>query len=114
SPADFLAPEEAAQRREWEIALMRSGTSVATEERHAERDGERIWLTSRKQVEVELARRAYFDDLTGLPNRLVIQRRVEEAVAQNDGQSRFAVAFIDLDNFKHINDYYSHAIGDAL
>jgi len=135
SPADFLSPEEAAQRREWEIGLMRSGASVATEERHAGPEGERIWLTShkpvhvldryllmsssldisdRKQVEVELARRAYFDDLTSLPNRLVIQRRVEEAVAHNDGQARFAVAFIDLDNFKHINDYYSHAIGDAL
>jgi c-di-GMP phosphodiesterase Gmr len=135
SPADFLSPEEAAQRREWEIALMRSGAAVATEERHAERDGERIWLTShkpvhvldryllmsssldiseRKQIEIELARRAYFDDLTGLPNRLVIERRVDEAVARQDGQARFAVAFIDLDNFKHINDYYSHAIGDAL
>jgi diguanylate cyclase (GGDEF)-like protein/PAS domain S-box-containing protein len=135
SPADFLPPDEAAQRREWEVALMRSGAPVATEERHADPSGERIWLTShkpvhvldrnllmsssldisdRKQIEVELARRAYFDELTGLPNRLVIQRRVEEAVANHAGATRFAVAFIDLDNFKHINDYYSHAIGDAL
>jgi c-di-GMP phosphodiesterase Gmr len=135
SPADFLSLEEAAQRRDWEIALMRSGASVATEERHAHPDGERVWLTShkpvhvldryllmsssldisdRKQAEVELARRAYFDDLTGLPNRVVIERRVDEAVARHDGRTRFAIAFIDLDNFKHINDYYSHAIGDAL
>ncbi len=135
SPSDFLPPDEAAQRREWEIALMEQGTAVATEERHADLSGERIWLTShkpvhvldrrllmsssldiseRKQVEDELARRAYFDDLTGLPNRLVIERRVEEAVCRHDGLTRLAVAFIDLDNFKHINDYYSHAIGDAL
>jgi len=135
SPADFLSPDEAAQRRDWEVGLMRSGASVATEERHADGSSERIWLTShkpvhvldryllmsssldisdRKQAEVELARRAYFDDLTGLPNRIVIERRVEEAVARHDGTTRFAVAFIDLDNFKHINDYYSHAIGDAL
>jgi diguanylate cyclase (GGDEF)-like protein/PAS domain S-box-containing protein len=135
SPADFLPADEAAQRRDWEIGLMRSGAAVATEEHHPEAGGERIWLTShkpvhvldryllmsssldisdRKQIEDELARRAYFDDLTGLPNRLVIERRVDAAVARHDGATRFAVAFIDLDNFKHINDYYSHAVGDAL
>ncbi len=135
SPADFLPPEEAAQRRDWEIGLMRSGTAVAVEERHVDPVGERIWLTShkpvhvldryllmsssldisdRKHVEDELARRAYFDDLTGLPNRRVIERRVDELVARDHGQTHFAVAFIDLDNFKHINDYYSHAVGDAL
>ena len=133
SPADFLPAEEASQRRDWEIALMREGEAVATEERHADASGERIWLTShkpvhvldrnllmstsldisdRKEVEDELARRAYFDDLTGLPNRLVIERRVDEAIVRDDG--RFAITFIDVDNFKHINDYYSHAIGDAL
>jgi cyclic di-GMP phosphodiesterase Gmr len=135
SPTDFLPPEEATQRREWEIGLMRSGAPVATEERYADASGERIWLTShkpvhildrnllmsssldisdRKHVEDELARRAYFDDLTGLPNRTLIEQRVEQAIARETGPVRFAVAFIDLDNFKHINDYYSHAIGDAL
>jgi diguanylate cyclase (GGDEF)-like protein len=69
-------------------------------------------ISERKEIEDELARRAYFDDLTGLPNRLVIERRVDEAIARDD--ARFAITFIDLDNFKHINDYYSHAIGDAL
>jgi diguanylate cyclase (GGDEF)-like protein/PAS domain S-box-containing protein len=133
SPADFLTPEEATQRRDWEIALMQDGEPIATEERHTDASGERIWLTAhkpvhvldrnllmstsldiseRKHVEDELARRAYFDDLTGLPNRLVIEQRVGEAIDRGD--ARFAVAFIDLDNFKHINDYYSHAIGDAL
>jgi diguanylate cyclase (GGDEF)-like protein/PAS domain S-box-containing protein len=135
SPADFLPPEEAAQRREWEIGLVRSGTPLATEDRYADPAGERIWLTShkpvhlldrtflmsssldisdRKHVEDELARRAYFDDLTGLPNRTLIEQRVEQAIRRDDGAARFAVTFIDLDNFKHINDYYSHAIGDAL
>ena len=135
SPADFLPPEEATQRREWEIGLMRSGTPVATEERYADATGERIWLTShkpvqildrkllmsssldisdRKHVEDELARRAYFDDLTGLPNRILVEQRVEETIRRAGGPARFAVAFIDLDNFKHINDYYSHAIGDEL
>jgi len=134
SPDNFLPAEEAQQRRQWELSLMQSGEHSMTEECHADADGERTWLTShkpvylhdrtflmstsnditdRKGIEKELARRAYFDDLTGLPNRIVVEQRVEEFMGQGES-SRFALAFIDLDNFKHINDYYSHAIGDAL
>ena len=70
--------------------------------------------TERKQAEVELSRRAYFDDLTGLPNRTLIQEHVEQLLTSADSSPRFALAFLDIDNFKHINDYYTHAIGDAL
>ena len=134
SPANFLSAEEAEQRRQWELGLMQSGEHFTTEECHADLAGERTWLTSHKPVRVldrtflmstsnditdrkradnELARRAYFDDLTGLPNRRLIERRVEELLHE-PAKPRFALAFVDLDNFKHINDYYSHAIGDAL
>jgi diguanylate cyclase (GGDEF)-like protein len=71
-------------------------------------------ITERKQLESDLARRAYSDDLTGLANRTLIEEHVEKVLrAYRDGD-RFALAFIDLDNFKHINDYYSHAVGDAV
>ena len=60
-----------------------------------------------------MARRAYTDELTGLANRAMIQERVEDILRAGAKQS-FALAFIDLDNFKHINDYYNHAVGDAL
>ncbi|HUC50572.1 MAG TPA: EAL domain-containing protein [Xanthobacteraceae bacterium] len=73
-----------------------------------------IDFTERKQIETELSKRAYFDDLTGLPNRTLIQDHVEQLLAKPEEQRRFALAFIDIDNFKHINDYYTHAIGDAL
>ena len=72
-----------------------------------------LGITSRKQVEQKLAQHAFFDDLTGVPNRFLINERVDEAL-RRDGSHRFALAFIDLDNFKHINDYYSHVAGDAL
>ena len=71
-----------------------------------------IDITDRKEAEEKLVRRANFDELTGLPNRFQLQEHVEAILAQPIG--RFALAFIDIDNFKHINDYYSHAIGDAL
>jgi diguanylate cyclase (GGDEF)-like protein len=69
-------------------------------------------ITERARAETELLRRAYHDELTGLPNRSLIRERVEAILARRGG--RFALAFIDIDNFKHINDFYSHAIGDAL
>ena len=72
-----------------------------------------IDFTERKQVETELSKRAFFDDLTALPNRALIQEHVEELLA-DARPPRFALAFIDIDNFKHINDYYTHAVGDAL
>src|SRR5207247_300378 len=71
-------------------------------------------ITERKHIEMDLAKRAHFDELTGFPNRALIEKHVEHALARNDKSGRFALAFIDLDNFKPINDYYSHAIGDAL
>jgi c-di-GMP phosphodiesterase Gmr len=71
-------------------------------------------ITERKQIESDLERRAYSDDLTGLANRTMIQEHVENVLHAHRNGDRFALAFIDLDNFKHINDYYSHAIGDAL
>jgi c-di-GMP phosphodiesterase Gmr len=70
-------------------------------------------ITDRKRAEIELERRAYFDVLTGLPNRSLIQEHAETLIARNP-RACFAVAFIDMDNFKHINDHYTHAIGDGL
>ncbi len=69
-------------------------------------------ITDRKRAEEQLARRANYDELTGLPNRFLFQEHVEGLLV--DPEAHFALAFVDIDNFKQINDYYSHAIGDAL
>lgn len=73
-----------------------------------------IDITDRRRVEQEFERLAFYDPLTGLPNRALIQKRVDAALTEHADRGMFALAFIDLDNFKNINDYHGHVIGDEL
>jgi diguanylate cyclase (GGDEF)-like protein len=72
-------------------------------------------IQERKAAEQKLAFLAHHDPLTGLPNRILLQERIELAIhrAKREGGS-FAVLFIDLDNFKNVNDTLGHPIGDVL
>ena len=69
-------------------------------------------LTEQLRLAQDLVARAYYDDLTGLPNRALIERSVQTLI--DSDAAPFALAFIDLDGFKRTNDYYGHGIGDQL
>ncbi|MDP2770370.1 MAG: EAL domain-containing protein, partial [Giesbergeria sp.] len=72
-------------------------------------------ITSLKENERKLERIAHYDALTGLPNRVLLADRLQQAMArcQRRGHS-LAVAFIDLDGFKAVNDLHGHEQGDGL
>lgn len=72
-------------------------------------------ITQSKSDTEEIERLAYYDPLTGLPNRRLLQDRLKVAVASSDRSGKHcALMFLDMDNFKTLNDTLGHGIGDLL
>ncbi|WCM91175.1 EAL domain-containing protein [Acidovorax sp. NCPPB 2350] len=77
--------------------------------------GVAIDVTSQRVQEDLLHQLAHFDALTGLPNRVQLARRLEQAMAQAGARERLlGVAYLDLDGFKPVNDRLGHSAGDRL
>ncbi len=127
--------KEMVYRRETGIDVLRAGQPSVTEETVAHGANRQVLLTShrpvriadrdlllssstdiseQKAIEDQLFRSAYYDELTDLPTRRVIEHRVKSLLRHDRAPAKFALAFLDIDNFKHINDYYGHAAGDTL
>ena len=68
-----------------------------------------------KDYEQQLKRLAHYDPLTGLPNRVLLSDRLQQAMAQTTRRGQhIAVFYLDLDGFKQVNDQYGHQAGDQL
>jgi cyclic di-GMP phosphodiesterase Gmr len=126
--------KELDHRRETGIEVLRSGRTAIVEEsvghgqlkqvlhtthrpvRIADRDlllSSSADISELKAVEDQLFRSAYYDELTELPTRRVIEHRAN-SLLRGEAPASFALAFLDIDNFKYINDYYGHGAGDTL
>ncbi|WP_096200682.1 sensor domain-containing diguanylate cyclase [Bacillus sp. FJAT-45350] len=78
-------------------------------------NGQLIDITKRVLLQNELKQLAYFDDLTDLPNRKLLDRHIEKALARSKRHNHnFTLMFIDLDDFKIVNDTLGHEAGDTL
>jgi|GEM_PF-1909284 len=72
-------------------------------------------ITERKRLEDEVRQLAFYDVLTGLPNRRLLDDRLSQALAASQRSNSYgALMFLDLDNFKPLNDQCGHAAGDQL
>ena len=72
-------------------------------------------ITGTKALQEQLQRIAHYDALTGLPNRVLLADRLQQALAQCHRKKRsVAVVYLDLDDFKAVNDNHGHGVGDAL
>jgi diguanylate cyclase (GGDEF)-like protein len=77
--------------------------------------GTHMDITGRKQAEAEIAQLAFYDGLTGLPNRRLLLDRLGQSLAKSERRKSIgAVLFLDLDNFKSLNDTLGHHMGDRL
>jgi diguanylate cyclase (GGDEF)-like protein/PAS domain S-box-containing protein len=72
-------------------------------------------VTEKRAAEEQIRRLAYYDTLTGLPNRRLLMDRLKQLILRNERHGRHgALLFIDMDNFKRLNDTHGHEAGDAF
>jgi diguanylate cyclase (GGDEF)-like protein/PAS domain S-box-containing protein len=135
-----IHPDDRAAAIEAYETHWRTGEPLRAEYRMLARDGSEVWVrdeafampdggqgggrvsqglvvdtTDRKRLESKLIHDALHDPLTGLANRVLLRDHLERALARQERTpGRVALLFVDLDDFKRVNDAFGHAVGDEI
>ncbi len=98
------------------FSVLASHAFAVTHASQTEAESHRLEQMTRqlKTSQEALTYRANHDQLTGLPNRLHVQELVDLLIANKKSGQKVALAFLDIDDFKRVNDFHGHAAGDAL
>ena len=98
-----------------ERTIASTGHALREEGRAARIIGVARDITDRRRMENEIRQLAFYDSLTSLPNRRLLDDRLQQAMSANRRSGHFgALMFLDLDNFKTLNDKNGHSAGDLL
>lgn len=98
------------------LSVLASHAFAARQANRSEKERRRLYeLTQElRSAQDALAHRANYDPLTGLPNRTYFEEQITRATKELAPGHKMALAFIDLDGFKQVNDFYGHDTGDEL
>ncbi|KAB2970607.1 diguanylate cyclase [Zoogloea sp.] len=137
---DLIHPDDLPQVKQRLSACLEGSGEYESEHRLRHADGHYVWvldrgkvvhsdgtgtplrmvgsirnIDDRKRYDAEIHRLAFYDPLTGLPNRRLLMDRLQQAIMMNERHTQIgALMYIDMDRFKALNDTHGHAMGDRL